>query len=224
MSSVNEHLVREFFELLGYFVIQPSKHIGKIVSPEDEIDFIVYNPHIQENEIPQEMVWDTYALKTVRQAVIKIVGTHTTRFYPANLEHLKELTRFAKPSTLRWAASQLNVANVATVLCVSQLPASSSLQKATLDTLKANGINGVISFRTILVTLLNTIDLNKNYEKSDVLQIIRLMKNYDLIKPLDMQLFSRRQRRRKKQKESDQNDLSGESNLGDVDYVSDGGM
>ncbi len=197
MASVNEQLVKEFFEVLGYFTIQPAKHIGKMLSPEDEIDFIVYNPHITNHILTTEIFWDVHDLKTVRQAVVKVIGTHTTRFYPANLEHIQELTRFTKHSTLRWAASRLNVEEIATVLCVSQLPASPSLRKKTLDMLKANGVNGVISFRTILITLIQAIDLNKNYEKSDVLQIIRLIKNYDLIKPLDMQLFSRKHKIKK---------------------------
>jgi hypothetical protein len=199
MSSVNEQLVREFFELLGYLVAQPAKHTGKMLSPEDEIDFIVYNPHVPEHILPPEIFWETRDLKNVRQAVVKIIGTHTTRFYPANLEHIQELTRFAKQSTIRWAASRLNVEKIATILCVSQLPASSALRKKTLDMLKPCGIDGVISFRTILISLINTIDLNKNYEKSDVLQVIRLIKNYDLIKPLDMQLFSRKHKIKKEE-------------------------
>lgn len=192
MSAINEQIVREYFELLGYLAIQPSKHIGKVLSPENEIDLIVYNPNITEHKLPKETLWDNSHLKTIKQAVIKIIGTHTTRFYPANLMQLPELVQFASPSSTKWAISKLNVKEIAKVLCVSQLPVNPTLRNQTLEMLKSKGIDGVITFKTILITLIGLVDLNKNYEKSDVLQVIRLIKNYDLIKTPDMRLFTKK--------------------------------
>ena len=41
------------------------------------------------------------------------------------------------------------------------------------------------------------VQTNKNYEKSDLLQIIRLMKNYDLIKDDQLELWQKGKPRKK---------------------------
>jgi len=62
----------------------------------------------------------------------------------------------------------------------------------------------VISFRTMLLELAGRVDVNVNYEKSDLLQTVRLLKNYDLIKDSQMDMFAKKQRRPRKIK-SDEN-------------------
>ena len=59
---------------------------------------------------------------------------------------------------------------------------SGELKRKTIEVLQNKGIDGVISFRTILLELITQVDIKKNYEKSDLLQIIRILKNYDLLK------------------------------------------
>ena len=52
----------------------------------------------------------------------------------------------------------------------------------------------------MLVEIIKGVDKNRNYEKSDILQVIRILKNYDLFKEAQLELFSRRRAgRRKKQ-------------------------
>ena len=47
----------------------------------------------------------------------------------------------------------------------------------------------------MLLELLEGVDTNKNYEKSDLLQILRILKNYDLLKAPQLELFALRKRR-----------------------------
>jgi len=44
----------------------------------------------------------------------------------------------------------------------------------------------------MLAEIIKRVDKTRNYEKSDVLQIIRILKNYDLFKEAQLELFSRR--------------------------------
>ncbi len=76
------------------------------------------------------------------------------------------------------------------------LPASGELNKKTTDLLKKKGVDGVISFRTMLAELIMRVDIKRNYEKSDLLQIIRLLKNYDLIKDNQLELFGKRRKKK----------------------------
>ena len=47
----------------------------------------------------------------------------------------------------------------------------------------------MIPFRTMLVDLVNEVRVNRNYQKSDLLQIIRILKNYDFFKEPQLELF-----------------------------------
>jgi len=44
----------------------------------------------------------------------------------------------------------------------------------------------------MLADLLNETEVNRNYQKSDLLQIIRILKTYDLLKDSQMELFKGR--------------------------------
>ena len=63
-----------------------------------------------------------------------------------------------------------------------------------LEKLHEQGVNGVVVFRNILQELASDIDVKNNYEKSDVLQMLRILKNYDLLREPQMELFTRRRK------------------------------
>ena len=56
--------------------------------------------------------------------------------------------------------------------------------------LKAAGVDAILSFRAMLLDLLDKIEINQNYSKSDTLQVMRLLKNYDLLKDPQLDLLS----------------------------------
>ena len=47
-------------------------------------------------------------------------------------------------------------------------------------------------FRAMLLDLLDKIETNQNYTKSDTLQVMRILKNYDLLKDTQMDLLADR--------------------------------
>ncbi len=76
---------------------------------------------------------------------------------------------------------------MAKILCLPRLPVSGELREKTIGMLKEKGVDGIISFRTMLWELVSRVDINKNYDKSDLLQVVRLLKNYDLLKDDQME-------------------------------------
>ena len=201
MSAVSETIVREFFEALGYQVCQPCKHLvgGRAKRPDEEADLLIRHPAIAELRIPEHVLWTADDLQTISQAVVCIYGWHAERIYPAMLENLPEIVRFAAPEALRAARMKLGSDQAATILCLPNLPASADLKDRLLSRLREKGVNGVLCFRAILQTLIKQVDAAKNYDKSDVLQMIRIMKIYDLLQSSQLELFARRKasRRRK---------------------------
>lgn len=58
--------------------------------------------------------------------------------------------------------------------------------------LKERGVDGIISFRAMLQDLIENIETNLSYRKSDTLQVMRILKNYDLLKDPQMDLLSQK--------------------------------
>ena len=58
-----------------------------------------------------------------------------------------------------------------------------------VDLLKERGVDAIISFRAMLLDLLDKIEVNQNYSKSDTLQVMRILKNYDLLKDTQLDLL-----------------------------------
>ena len=199
MSSVNEWVVREYFESIGYLVRQPRKHVipGRQKKPEEEVDLVVYNPRVGEQQIAPHLVWETKDLAGIARAVVGVRGWHTERFTVSTFEQTPDILRFAEPEAVTYAGKLLGTTSMAKILCLPKLPASGELKKKTIEVLQAKGIDGVISFGTMLAELVSRVDKNKNYEKSDLLQIIRILKSYDMLRGSQLELFEKKRRRKK---------------------------
>lgn len=196
MPSVSETLVREFLELNGFLVRQPYKYqvVGRRSQPEEDVDFVILNPIAREHEVPETPLWGVAELLKIRRGVVSVRGWHTERIGAPAIQRVPELTRFTSESVLRLARSMLGEGPVARILCVSELPAARAARDQVLAMLREKGVDGVMLFRTILYDLVTRIAPEKKYESSDVLQVLRILKRYDLLKQPQLELFGRRRR------------------------------
>ena len=202
MASVSEWVVREYFELLGFLVNQPCKHSvpGRQKTADEEVDLVVFNPRAGESaRRVDRLVWTTADLRHVKRAVVGIRGWHTERFYASTFEQSPDILRFIEADSIRFAAKVLGSSSLCRVLCLPKLPASAGLREQALGLLKRRGIDGVLTFGTILSELILQADVNRNYEKSDLLQVVRLLKNYDFIKDTQLEFFTKKRKRRRGQ-------------------------
>jgi len=197
MSAVSEWIVREYFESLGFLVRQPRKfQIGaRQKQPEEEVDLVVVNPLVSEQKLPNALVWGRNELKHVARAIIAVRGWHTERFSPAVLNVASEIFRLTQDTVLDDVKRTIGEGPVAKVLCLPEFPASGTLRNEAMKILREKGIDGVILFRTMLLELASFVDVNKNYEKSDLRQMLRILKSYDLLKDAQMDLFKKRRRK-----------------------------
>ncbi len=199
MSSVNEWVVREYLEALGFLVRQPRKYqvVARSKNLHEEVDLLAINPAVKGPIVlPETMLWGAHELSQVAGAVVAVRGWHSEKFTTAILTGSPEIYRFAEPESVRMAALELGMDCPAKVLCMADLPTDSEQRAEALDFLKAHGIDGVILFRPMLLELAERVDVKKTYEKSDLLQILRILKNYDLLRSGQMDLFRQTRRRR----------------------------
>lgn len=200
MSAVSETIVREYFELNGFLVRQQRKFISQNRREEDDIDFFVLNPQARERQNPLPFLLATENLPGIHRAVVVVKGWHTETFSPAVLANAPEIFRFVEPAVFKRAAESFsdNDGSLTKILVVPALPQGEEARLQSIELLRAKGIDAVIPFRTILGDLISHTETNRNYQKSDLLQMIRVLKNYDFFKEPQLELFKAKRRRKSK--------------------------
>jgi len=194
MADVSEQIVREYFETHGFYIWQPCKYqvAARKKRDDEEIDLIITNPRVKDQKLPGRLIWVSSDLARVRQAVVGIRAWHTDKFTPAVLETSPEIFRFAQPEVLRKTDAILKDAPVAKILCLSGLSSNRQMRGEIIEILRKNGIDGVLTFKNMLLELMAYVKASHGYEKSDLLQTLRILKNYNLLKTAQLELFDKK--------------------------------
>ena len=200
MAAVSEAIVREYFELHGFFVRQQRKYVAPARREDEEIDFLVINPLPRLGEAASPFVLGSSDLPRVARAVVAVKGWHTETFSIARLATAPEILRFVEPAVFQQAVKAFGQDGPLTkILVVPALPHTVEARVQSIELLRAKGVDAVIPFRTILTDLIQKTETNRNYQKSDLLQIIRVFKAYDFFKEPQLELFKSKRPRKKAQ-------------------------
>jgi hypothetical protein len=190
MSAVDEALVREYFELHGFLILQRRKYIvqARQKTAEEEIDLLVLNPRTEtaSDTVPFEL--DSASLGKVGRALVSVKGWHTEIFAPSVLAHAPKIFRFVEKTAVAEAEKLLGAGKVQKILVIPGLPRGAAMRKRSIEMLRERGVDAVLSFPTILRDLLDSVKTNRQYTKSDILQLLRLLKHYGLIKEPQLEL------------------------------------
>jgi hypothetical protein len=199
MSAVSETIVREYFELNGFLVRQQRKYIAPTRREDDEIDFFIFNPQPRNRETPLPFTLTSRELPGIVRAIVVVKGWHTETFSSAVLENAPEIFRFVEPAVFKRAAEGFgDVGSLTKILVVPALPQVEEARLQSIELLRAKGIDAIIPFRTILSDLIEQTESNRNYQKSDLLQTIRVLKNYNFFKEPQLELFKTKRPRKNK--------------------------
>jgi hypothetical protein len=197
MSSVSETIVREYFELNEFLVRQHRKYIAQTKREEDDIDFFVLNPHAATRDGDLPFVLAAADLKFIERAIVVVKGWHTETFSSARLASTPEIFRFVGTKVFQQAARVFGENGAPLkILVIPALPQNEQARAESIALLRAKGIDAVLPFRTMLADLVSKTEVNRNYQKSDLLQVIRILKNYDLLKDPQLELFKPKRKKR----------------------------
>jgi hypothetical protein len=131
---------------------------------------------------------------------VVVKGWHTETFSTSRLESSPAIFRFVEPKVFQQAARAFGQDGTPLkILVVPALPQAAEARDGSIALLRSKGIDAVIPFHTMLADLVKETEVNRNYQKSDLLQIIRILKNYDFFKEPQLELF---RTKRKKQAQS----------------------
>ena len=198
MSAIDEGIVREYFEQSGFLVRQARKYQvqARRKTGEEEVDLVVYNPAWRRGSRRPDFFLFANELAFVQKAIVAVKGWHTGVFTPATLKSSPEIFRFLEEKVLKEAtnffppdpADEAGGA-LTKILVLPSLPTAEPFRSQSVELLKAHGVDAIISFRSMLLDILDKIEINQNYSKSDTLQVMRILKNYDLLKDTQLDMF-----------------------------------
>jgi hypothetical protein len=199
MSAIDEGIVREFFEQSGFFVRQVRKYQvqARKKTSDEEIDLLVYNPSWQRGSRKPDFFLFATELPFIHRAIVAVKPWHTDVFSPAMLKSAPEkIFSFLEENVLRRAerlfppdAGAPEERDVTKVLVIPALPTAEPYRSQSVELLKTRGVDAIISFRAMLIDLIESVETNRSYGKSDTLQVVRILKNYDLLKDPQMDLL-----------------------------------
>lgn len=206
MSAIDEGIVREYFEQNGFLVRQVRKYEvqARKKTGDEEIDLLVYNPSYQRGARRADFFLFSSELAFIHRAIIAVKPWHSGRFTPGILKSSPEIFRFLEENVLKEAArffpadseAQLSGGEDAGVftkiLVLPSLPTAEPFRTQSVQMLKERGVDAIISFRAMLLDIIDKIETSRNYGKSDTLQVIRILKNYDLLKEAQLEMFADR--------------------------------
>lgn len=201
MSAIDEGIVREYFEQNGFLVRQARKYqvSARRKAAEEEIDLIVFNPAWQRDARKPDFFLFSSELAYVQKAIVAVKGWHTGVFTPNMMKSSPEIFNFLQQNVLREAARFFPpqagddpAGELTKILVLPSLPTAEPFRSQSVELLKQHGVDAIISFRAMLLDLLEKIEINQNYSKSDTLQVMRILKNYDLLKEPQLDLLPER--------------------------------
>lgn len=207
MAAIDEEIVREYFEQNGFLVRQVRKYAvqsRKKTSDEEMIDLLVLNPSWERGAPRPEFFISTSELPRIHRAMLAVKGWHTHLFNPAKLRSSPDIFEFLQENVQREARRLVSVDaeepgvgdDLLKILVTPGLPTQEPFRSQSVALLKERGVDGIISFRSMLQELIARVEVKRNYRKSDVLQLLRLLKNYDLLADPQLDLFPKADPRR----------------------------
>ena len=201
MSGFDENIVREYFELNGFFVRQLRKYQvqSRKKRIDEEIDMLIYNPKANAEEAINNFQLFSQDVANIRQAIIVVKPWHSSKFTPAILRSETKVFDFLKKEVLNKASDYFNLNEIELtketqsfkkILVIPSLPSGEPHRSESITLLKEQGIDGIISFATILESVIRNIEVNQSYQKSDLLQLLRILKIYNMLKEPQMTFFN----------------------------------
>ena len=174
-------MVRLFFEQAGFLVTTnlPYQVKGKIqgITGTSDLDLVVSNPKTKKagsHHLPFQLAVDHLAW--IKAATVEVKGWHTEEIVPSLIAS-RDLLNFTRTEAKRAAKKLLGTNSFRQILVVSRLTEGRTRERS-IQLLKDAGVNHVIEFKTVVDALVSSVEEQRYYRDSEVMQTIRVLSIY----------------------------------------------
>lgn len=199
MSGFEENIVREYFEQHGFYVRpQRRAQVGiRRKTAEERIDFTILNPAYAPTGRDPAFLLFTSELPYLERAIVVPKAWHGgIRLLPTLLRSNAEILKFIEKQVAKEMEAfeeemmtQPTLTEWKRILVLPGLPTADPHRADSVALLRSMGVDGIISFRTMLQDVIAKLEGGLEYEKSPHLQSLRVLKAFDLLKEPQMGLF-----------------------------------
>ncbi len=199
MLRVEESIVREYFEQNGFLVRPLRKSRAQMKKANEEgLDLYVRNMVFREGSRDPSFLLFSSELRYLESAIICVKGWFGDKAALASMtggaEILKHLEAFVFKKVDKWFSYDPAVTfgtktRPKNILVAPVFPTQEPHRSQCVELLSEKGVDGIVSFKSMALDLIDRVDTKQIYEKSDFLQTLRVLKNFDLIKDSQMDLL-----------------------------------
>lgn len=193
MGGFEERIVSEFFEARGFAVQRRRVYASarKRLAEEQVALVIERDDKTAPARAPQFLLFAS-EMALLRRAVVALPPWHTAvRLSPAltkgGAEAVKFLEGWLNPGWEKVLGE--TEGDQARLVVVPGMPLQSPQREALEAAVRVHGVSGVLSFRAMLLDVLEKLETHRVYGRTPELEILRLLKGYDLLKLPQMELF-----------------------------------
>ncbi|EDY84581.1 hypothetical protein VDG1235_4212 [Verrucomicrobiia bacterium DG1235] len=199
MQRVEEVIVREYLEQNGFLVRPLRKARPQAKKTLDEgLDLYVRNMVFREGSRDPNFLLFSSELRYLESGLICARGWYGDKAFLASMTGGAEILKFLEANVFKKVQKWFEVDADVTfgtkvppkkILVAPVFPTQEPYRSQCVDLLKEKGVDGILSFKSMALDLIDRVDTKQVYEKSDLLQLLRVLKTFDLVKDSQMNLL-----------------------------------
>lgn len=199
MQTVDEILVGEYFEQNG-FLARPLRksRLQSKRNPDEGLDLYVRNMVFAQGGREPNFLMFSSELRYLESAIICVHGWFGDKAALASMTSSSDIIRHLETHVVKKVEKWFEVdprvrfgtkAPPKKILVAPVFPTQEPYRTQVEDLLKSKGVDGILSFKSMLLDLIERVDTKQVYYKSELLQLLRTLKTFDLVKDSQMGLL-----------------------------------
>lgn len=194
---MDESIAREYLELNGFVTmpLRKGRAQSKRSQGEEGLDLYIRNTRFAKGDRQPSFLLFSSELKHLQSAVVCVRGWHNEKAALAAMKNGADMLRYVESNVLKkvdkWFEFEHwrelgETAFPPRVLVAPAFPTQEAYRARIESALREKGVDGILSFRSMLLDIIDRVDTRHVYPKSDLLQLVRTLKTFDLIKDSQM--------------------------------------
>ncbi len=190
-------IAREYLELNGFSTLplRKSRTQAKRSAQVEGLDLYIRNLKFVEGERDPDFLLFSSELRRLRSAVVCVHGWHGEKAALASMKNGADMLKYIEGNVLKKLDKWFEFEHwrelgetefPKRILVAPVFPTQEAYRARIVSALKERGVDGILSFKSMLLDIIDRVDTRHVYPKSDLLQLVRTFKTFDLIKDSQM--------------------------------------
>lgn len=199
MQSIDEAVVSEYLEQNGFLIrVLRKSRLQSKRAMEEGLDLYARNMVFAAGGREPNFMLFSSELKYMESAIICVRGWLSDKAALASMTGGADIVRYLETNVLKkvekWFEVDKRVSfgtkrKPMNVLVAPVFPTQEPYRSQCVELLKSRGVDGILSFKSMLLDLIDRVDTKQVYEKSQLMQLLRTLKTFDLVKDSQMNLL-----------------------------------